>query len=170
MQILPGLNTASLTNDKAPNQEEKTLRRIIDRPGLDGFSWIVWWVSASGFFTTSYSIFATNVINPALAYVYPDCAVNQNLIINITTLTGTMIGMVVFGYWADRYGRKSIYGAELVIVVLATVGMTTASSGKGDVMDIYGWIGFWRFFLGLGLGAEVRTCSCSIQEARADPS
>jgi hypothetical protein len=23
-------------------------------------------------------------------------------------------------------------------------------------MDVYGWIGFWRFVLGLGLGAEVR--------------
>ncbi len=131
------------------------VRRVIDRPGLDGFQWRVWLVAGSGFFTTAYSIFSTNVVIPALAYVYPDCGTNQSLIINLSTLGGTMVGMLLFGFLADRYGRKAVYGAELVIVIVATVGMTTATAGYGGYMNIYGWIGFWRVFLGIGLGAEV---------------
>ncbi len=70
-----------------------------------------------------------------------------------------MAGMVFFGFLADRYGRKAVYGAELVIVIVATIGMTEATAGYGSpgYMNIYGWIGFWRVLLGLGLGAEVST-------------
>ncbi|KAH8899955.1 MFS general substrate transporter, partial [Thozetella sp. PMI_491] len=121
----------------------------------DGFQWKVWLVAASGFFTTSYSIFSTNVILPALAYVYPNCSIRTSLMVNLATLGSTMVGMVLFGFLADRYGRKSVYGVELVIVIVATIGMTEATSGYGSgYMDIYGWIGFWRVLLGLGLGAE----------------
>lgn len=130
---------------------------MIDRPGLDGFKWKVWWVAASGFFTASYSIFATNVISPALSYVYPECQYGSNtsLVINMATLAGTTVGMIVFGLLADAYGRKSVYGIELCIVVIATIGMTTASTCYAGTMDIYRWIGFWRCLLGFGLGAEV---------------
>ncbi|KAI1204526.1 MFS general substrate transporter [Annulohypoxylon truncatum] len=136
---------------------ERAVQSVIDYPGLDKFQWKVWWVAASGFFTTSYSIFAVNVISPALSYVYPECThwwSTNSLVINLTTLTGTMIGMLIFGHLADRYGRKAVYGLELSIVVVATVGMTTASSGHLNSMNVYGWIGFWRAMLGIGLGAE----------------
>ncbi|XDG03127.1 hypothetical protein ABKA04_002742 [Annulohypoxylon sp. FPYF3050] len=136
---------------------ERAVQSVIDYPGLDKFQWKVWWVAASGFFTTSYSIFAVNVISPALSYVYPECThwwSANSLIINLTTLTGTMFGMLIFGHLADRYGRKAVYGLELSIVVVATVGMTTASSGHLNSMNVYGWIGFWRAMLGIGLGAE----------------
>ncbi|KAI2468397.1 MFS general substrate transporter [Annulohypoxylon bovei var. microspora] len=136
---------------------ERAVQSVIDYPGLDKFQWKVWWVAASGFFTTSYSIFAVNVISPALSYVYPECTHSwstNSLVINLTTLTGTMFGMLIFGHLADRYGRKAVYGLELSIVVVATVGMTTASSGHLNSMNVYGWIGFWRAMLGIGLGAE----------------
>ncbi|KAK8140018.1 hypothetical protein PG984_000084 [Apiospora sp. TS-2023a] len=139
-----------------PLDPEGAVRSVIDRPGLDGFKWKVWWVAASGFFTASYSIFATNVISPALSYVYPECQYGSNtsLVINMATLAGTTVGMIVFGVLADVYGRKSVYGIELCIVVIATIGMTTASTGYAGTMDIYRWIGFWRCLLGFGLGAE----------------
>ncbi|KAI1644225.1 MFS general substrate transporter [Daldinia loculata] len=136
---------------------ERTVQSVIDYPGLDKFQWKVWWVAASGFFTASYSLFAVNVISPSLSYVYPGCTTGMStnsLVINLTTLTGTMVGMLLFGYLADRYGRKAVYGLELSIVVIATVGMTTASSGHRNSMNVYGWIGFWRTILGIGLGAE----------------
>ncbi|TRX94584.1 hypothetical protein FHL15_004536 [Xylaria flabelliformis] len=141
-----------------PQNPDAAIQSVIDRRGFDGFQWRVWLVAASGFFTTSYSIFAVNVISPALAYVYPEknCPPNwpgNSIIINLATLIGTMFGAIAFGFLADRYGRKSVYGLELAIVVVATIGMTTASTGVGS-MNVYGWIGFWRALLGIGLGAE----------------
>jgi PHS family inorganic phosphate transporter-like MFS transporter len=132
------------------------VRRVVDRESQDGFQWKVWLVAGSGFFTTAYSIFSTNVITPALLFVYPPCnGANDTLLVNVTTLAGVTLGMLVFGFLADQYGRKTVYGFELAIVIIATVGLTTATSGKGDYMNIYGWIGFWRCLLGVGLGAEV---------------
>jgi PHS family inorganic phosphate transporter-like MFS transporter len=61
--------------------------------------------------------------------------------------------MIIFGFLADKYGRKSIYGLELLIVILATIGLTQSSAGYNS-MDPYGWIGFWRCVQGIGLGAE----------------
>ncbi|TGJ79901.1 hypothetical protein E0Z10_g8858 [Xylaria hypoxylon] len=142
-----------------PQDPDAAIQSVIDRRGLDGFQWRVWWVAASGFFTTSYSIFAVNVISPILAYVYPDpdCSPGwpgSSLIINLTTLVGTIVGAIVFGFLADRHGRKSVYGLELAIVIVATIGITTASTGVSNSMNVYGWILFWRTLLGIGLGAE----------------
>ncbi|KAI3338459.1 major facilitator superfamily domain-containing protein [Ustulina deusta] len=146
-----------------PQDPDAAIQSVIDRRGLDGFQWRVWWVAASGFFTTSYSIFAVNVIGPALEYVYqdvdcPPSSPRSSLIINLTTLIGTMVGAIVFGFLADRHGRKSVYGIELAIVIVATIGITTASNGVSNgvqnSMNVYGWLGFWRTLLGIGLGAE----------------
>ncbi|KAI1108283.1 major facilitator superfamily domain-containing protein [Nemania sp. NC0429] len=133
-----------------PQDPDAAIQAVIDRRGLDGFQWRVWWVAASGFFTTSYSIFSVNVISKALDYVYHS---DSPLIISLPTLSGTVAGAVLFGFLADRYGRKSVYGLELAIVIVATIGMTTASEGAGS-MNVYGWIVFWRLLLGVGLGAE----------------
>ncbi|KAI0412524.1 major facilitator superfamily domain-containing protein [Xylaria grammica] len=142
-----------------PQDPDAAIQSVIERRGLDNFQWRVWWVAASGFFTTSYSIFAVNVISPMLAYVYPepDCSANwpgSSLIINLVTLIGTIFGAIVFGFLADRHGRKSVYGLELAIVIVATIGITTASTGAHNSMKVYGWILFWRILLGIGLGAE----------------
>ncbi|KAI0425815.1 major facilitator superfamily domain-containing protein [Xylaria sp. FL1042] len=116
-----------------PQDPDAAIQSVIDRRGLDGFQWRVWWVAASGFFTTSYSIFAVNVIGPALEYVYqdsdcPPSSPQTSLIINLTTLFGTIVGAVVFGVLADRRGRKAVYGLELAIVIFATIGKYTLSS------------------------------------------
>ncbi|KAJ2900103.1 hypothetical protein MKZ38_002596 [Zalerion maritima] len=139
-----------------PDNPEAAVRKVTDCPGRDGFQWKVWWVAGSGFFTTSYSIFSINVVAPALTYIYPDCDNNEqrSLTISLTTLSGSVLGMILFGFLADRYGRKSVYGLELAIVVVASIGLTTASEGHNKVMDIYGWIAWWRFLMGIGLGAE----------------
>ena len=114
-------------------------------------------VSASGFFTGAYTIFSTNVIAPALAYIYwPDRRNgDRSLGINIATLVGTCTGMILFGYLADCFGRKRLYGVELVVVIAATLGLTQASAGYDNKsMSIYPWIVFWRTLLGIGVGAE----------------
>lgn len=68
--------------------------------------------------------------------------------------------MLVFGHLADRLGRKRLYGIELFIIILGTVGMIQASDGFSasddeHSLNVYAAVAAWRGIQGLGIGAEV---------------
>ena len=122
-------------------------------------------MAASGFLTDSYSLFATNVILTSLAYVYwPDHATRGwfEMAINISTLSGSILGQIGCGILADKYGRISVYGWELVIVLTATIGVALSAYGissnpdklSDSSMSITASLLVFRFFMGVGIGAE----------------
>ena len=106
-------------------------------------------MASSGFFTDSYNLFAANVIVVMLDYIYwPDArSSNQELKINVPTLLGSLIGMLIFGVLSDVYGRRKLYGLELIVVIVGTLGIVEASTGYDGSMDIMGWLIFWRFLV-----------------------
>ena len=55
-----------------------------------------------------------------IKYQYPDAA-NYEGVIKLSALIGTFFGQLIFGYFADQYGRKRMYGIELIIIVIATI-------------------------------------------------
>jgi PHS family inorganic phosphate transporter-like MFS transporter len=66
---------------------------------------------------------------------------------------GTLIGQLFFGYLADRYGRKRMYGIELMIIMVGTIGSAfSANMAKG--LSVYAVLGIWRFFMGVGIGGD----------------
>ncbi|KAI7788119.1 hypothetical protein LA080_012182 [Diaporthe eres] len=147
------------------HEREIAILRILDSIG---FNWPVFCAVAIGFLASSYSLFATNFVTPALLYVYPPegfTHVDVGELLDLTTLSATLFGMIVFGHFADRGGRKRLYGWELIILILATVGLVLSSQGfmqtNVDVegvpkssMSIYASIIFFRCMLGFGIGAE----------------
>lgn len=134
-----------------PNNEtlKKNLLEIIEP---NGFKWRVFLVASSGFLADSYAMFSTNVVSPALAYIYWQSDTNgtKGLVINVVTLSGSCIGMALFGILADSFGRKRLYGLELVIGIVATLGLTQVSAGYNqESMNPFAWIVWWRFVLGI---------------------
>jgi PHS family inorganic phosphate transporter-like MFS transporter len=93
-------------------------------------------------------------------------------VLDLVTLTSTVLGMLSFGHLADRFGRSSLYGFELLIVLAAIGGAAFASEGymvnmvkdtpeplpssmeQHHSMDIYASLTWWRCALGFGIGAE----------------
>lgn len=73
---------------------------------------------------------------------------------NTATLLGSMIGQVVFGFLADRYGRRKMYGLELIVTIMASLGLATASAGLNNSMSLIGLLIFWRLVMGVGIGAD----------------
>lgn len=141
-----------------------------------GFNWTVFIAVSAGFLASSYTIFSSNIITPALQYVYAEDFQNAGKdgknrmedlgwTIDMVTIGTTTVGMLIFGHLADRLGRKRLYGIELFIIILGTIGMIMASDGffKADEkdpsktnrsMDIYAAVAAWRGIQGLGIGAE----------------
>lgn len=101
-----------------------------------------------------YNLFSTNVILASIAFVYwPNGKEWPGLIINLFTLFGSVVGQVSFGFLADYYGRTRLYGIELVLVIVSTIGVATSSHGYNDLsfLALFTW---WRFVMGVGIGAE----------------
>lgn len=86
-------------------------------------------VSGIGFFTDAYDIFAISLAVEMICVVLhgssdkcPDeCSLgfSQDLGLKIATPVGTLVGQLLFGWFADLVGRKRMYGVELTISKLS---------------------------------------------------
>lgn len=85
---------------------------------------------------TEWQIFAINTVIPMLEIVYWQGNMPPNIQIGITiaTLSGSMLGQLFFGIAADRLGRRRMYGWELLVTIVATIGVATASSGISGIV------------------------------------
>lgn len=120
-------------------------------------------ISGVGFFTDAYDIFAINIASSMLGYVLNQdqngrLDNNFELAIKIATPIGTFIGQILFGFLADYFGRSRIYGSELMIITISTLGQALSSS---KLMVV------WRFLLGIGIGGDYPLSACITSEAAA---
>lgn len=110
------------------------------------FQWLVVFVAGIGFFLDGYTLFASNIALPMLAFVYwPEEISSIRLThINLATLTGTMFGQLIFGIMADKWGRKKMYGIELLLLIGSSLGVVMSSAGVENSMNVFAWLVFWR--------------------------
>lgn len=80
-------------------------------------------VAGVGFFTDAYSIFAINMVIPMLGIIYygGEMPRKYETALSVVTLGGSIIGQVAFGFAADIWGRRKMYGLELIITIAATL-------------------------------------------------
>jgi MFS family permease len=71
-------------------------------------------------------------------------------------LIGEVVGALVFGYLADRFGRRRLLIATLGLY-LAASGLTAFSVGRASFL-------FFRFFAGAGIGGEYAAINSAIDE------
>jgi MFS transporter, PHS family, inorganic phosphate transporter len=124
-------------------------------------------VAGIGFFTDSYDIFAINLITSMLGMVFwqGESTLNGNLGGNLGVLPtsvdtalktatsgGAVIGQLLFGWLADRIGRRKMYGVELAIILIAT--LVQSLSGPSWAVSLTGLLIFWRVIMGIGIGGD----------------
>ncbi|RIA93138.1 major facilitator superfamily domain-containing protein [Glomus cerebriforme] len=153
----------STSNSKYPSREDlDDIRRAtleeIDSAKFGWFHIRACLVAGIGFFTDAYDLFAINLVSAILGYTYFS-NMNENEVpididsgLKTSAAIGTMFGQLIFGWMADRFGRKKMYGVELMIIIVATIG--SALSPKNLSIDMYTIIIVWRVILGLGIGGD----------------
>ncbi|KAH3662000.1 hypothetical protein OGAPHI_006181 [Ogataea philodendri] len=111
-------------------------------------------VAGVGFLTDAYDIFAINLAISMLAYVYwgNDMPTSTNTLLKVSTSVGTVIGQFGFGLLADLFGRKKIYGTELIIMISATVLQCTL--GESKAISFPAILTFYRIIQGIGIGGD----------------
>ncbi|KAF4979738.1 hypothetical protein FZEAL_4095 [Fusarium zealandicum] len=149
-----------------PNLRRRLALSEIDKVPFGAYHVRAVLVAGVGFFLDSYDIFAINLVTALLGVVFwgdsnprngfggnggylPD-PVNQAF--KASTSAGIVVGMVVFGWLADAFGRRRMYGVELGIIILATLCCALISSSPA--MGSTGLLIFWRIIMGIGIGGD----------------
>ena len=98
-----------------------------------------------GFFTDAYDLFIIGVVLKLLKSEWHISSL-ETAIVGATALVSAAIGSAAFGRIADVFGRKYIYGFEVLVLGLGAV----ASAFSPNIW----WLVAFRFILGLGIGGD----------------
>jgi MFS transporter, PHS family, inorganic phosphate transporter len=102
-------------------------------------------VSGMGFFADSYDLFVIGIVSTLLKGQW-HLSSSQLALLNAVMLGAAFLGAMVLGRIADLVGRKRIYWANAVLMVIAAIGSALAPSLAVLVA--------FRFVLGFGVGGN----------------
>ncbi len=104
-------------------------------------------ISGMGFYTDAYDLFVIGAILPVIGIYFgiSDKALEYALI-SSSALFGAIVGPLIFGPIADRFGRKKVYAFDLVLLIVAALGSATSADPTQLIL--------WRLLLGVGIGAD----------------
>ncbi len=102
-------------------------------------------ISGMGFFTDAYDLFVISTV-VVLVKSQWHLSTTQTSWVAGSTILAAFIGATVFGRIADVLGRKSVYAAVAVIMIVGALASAVATS--------FWWLVIARFVLGLGIGGD----------------
>ena len=110
-----------------------------------------------------YDLFLTGYIAPGLVRSHIFTATTAGFFGNngiasfvAAFFIGLFIGTIVFGFVADRFGRRSIFTASLIWYSVCTLAMAFQQSAGG--------VNLWRLLAGIGIGVELVTIDTYLSE------
>ena len=125
-------------------------------PPLTGMQKRIWVLAAAGKFFEGLVVFMTGVALPLIHQEYALSAV-ENGMVGAATLFGILIGASALGDLADRFGRKTVFIAEMALFCLFLVALTFSPG--------FGWLVFFLFGVGVALGGDYPTAHLIISES-----
>jgi putative MFS transporter len=118
----------------------------LDRLPISSFHHRVFWLIAAGMFFDGYDLYVgANVLGATVQSGFSTLAQNAQFV--SLTFFGMTIGSLIAGFLGDHFGRRFTYQFNLAIFGLASLAAAVAPD--------MGWLNAIRFFMGLGLGAEI---------------
>lgn len=125
--------------------------------------------AGSGLFSDGY---LNNSISTALSSIttlYPEEIAHSQALSNISSIAfvGTVIGQLTFGYVSDKFSRKTGMLISSAILAVFSILCASAYAGKHNIQGMLVALTVYRFFLGIGIGAEYPTGSVACAEASA---
>jgi MFS family permease len=122
---------------------------------MTSMQWLIWSLAAAGKFFTGFVVFMTGVALPLLSNEF-DISPADNGIIGAASLFGILVGAAGLGGLSDRFGRKPMFVAEMVIFVAFLVALVCCTNVIFLVICLFG--------IGLSLGCDYPTAHMIISE------
>ncbi|KAL6720308.1 hypothetical protein ACLMJK_002229 [Lecanora helva] len=119
-------------------------------------------VTGVGFFLDSYDLFIINLVTPIWQYEYwgglagkvPHYPPLLRGLVNSAANIGNIVGQLSFGYLGDVFGRRFVYGNELIIGIIGTILVISLPNTIPTPTLKMAWVFCWRVVLGLGIGGD----------------
>ncbi|KAF5361060.1 hypothetical protein D9756_004461 [Leucocoprinus leucothites] len=114
-------------------------------------------IAGVGFFLDAYDLFIINPVATMLQYrLYNGGALPDGLqgFMKAGANIGSVIGQFAFGYAADAFGRKAVYGKELMLIIFATIMSITTPTGSLSPEGSIIYLAIFRIVLGIGVGGD----------------
>ncbi len=150
-----------MSSEAAALQRSSAILARLDRlPGTRHIWLLIGLLSLGGMFEF-YDMFMTAYVMPGMvkAGLFADVKVGiftGPALFVASTFTGLFIGTFLFGYVADRYGRRAIFTWSMLWYSAATLVMAFQDTGLS--------ISLWRLIAGIGIGVELVTIDTYISE------
>ncbi|ORY46871.1 MFS general substrate transporter [Rhizoclosmatium globosum] len=165
--------TSTIFDAKCMAQNKAKAFAHLDEGKLGWFHIKTVMIAGAGFFSDAYDIFVISQALPMIYQVYfgqPQIVKTpQNVKVDFvdnypngvhfdawlkaSTNWGNLIGQITFGIAGDSHGRKAVYGLELMVIIVCTIGsILTGNMVHGaNILQV---LSFWRFILGIGIGGD----------------
>ncbi|KAL2313827.1 putative metabolite transporter C2H8.02 [Schizosaccharomyces pombe] len=118
-------------------------------------------IAGTGFLLDSYDLFIINLVSPILAYLYwggltghQDYPSGIRGVVNAATNIGNIMGQLLFGFLGDFFGRKFVYGKEMMVVIIATILIICLPDRIPTPTAKMMWLFAFRVMLGIGIGGD----------------
>ena len=156
-----GRNQAPTVQAIDPAAIDAMMIARLDRLPMTRHLWMTLTLLSLGGLFEFYDLFLTGYIVPALvkAGLLKDVSVgifSGPAVFVAATFAGLWLGTLLFGFVADRFGRRSIFTFSLIWYSIATAIMALQQSGET--------IALWRLVAGIGIGIELVTIDSYIAE------
>lgn len=127
----------------------------LDEVAVSGFHWRMVFTAGMGFFTDAYDLFIIGVVTALLAPLW-HLSIEQLAWLNGASLAAAAFGAVFFGKMADIFGRKRMYGFEIMILFFGA--LLSAVSPNFICLLLA------RILVGFGIGGDYPTSAVIASE------
>lgn len=144
----PGGKSIQAYIDEQPVWADGT---AVDMTPMTAMQWRILILAAAGKFFEGFVVFLTGVALPLMVEEF-DMGATQHGLISAATLFGILIGALLLGGLADRFGRKPMFIAEMIIFVVFLCLLVATPVGRIP------WLSWYSICLGLAwrLAAIIR--------------
>ena len=140
---------------KQPSRTRRGALAVLDNLPVNRFHWRLVFLSGLGWMFDGMDTILLSLVLPVLAVGWQLSPTQVGLVGTVDRF-GALCGAALAGLLADRYGRRALFQATLLIYSLGT-GLLALTANLSSFL-------FIRFFVGMGLGGELPVVATLVAE------
>ena len=144
-----------MSSDHEPSPASPSRYGALDEAGVNRKHWLTVITAGMGFFTDAYDLFIIGTVTAILVPIW-HLSTGQLSLLNSISLLASVFGAIAFGKLMDVFGRKAMYGTEIIMLVIGAIASAFATSFTELLI--------FRIIVGIGVGGDYSTSAVITSE------